>query len=943
MTDWGNRRYIVGIDLGTTNCAVSWVDRHASEKKDKGIRIFDIPQLTGAGEVSTLPVLPSFYYIPGKYEIAAEDIRLPWNPDPTHVVGTFARELGGRVPSRLVASSKSWLCHAGADRRARILPWGAPDDIGKISPVEATASCLDHIRRAWNHSVAGSASGEDDILENQFLVITVPASFDEIARDLTMEAARVAGLPDVLLLEEPLSAFYSWLILHEHDWQEHVKPGELILVCDVGGGTTDLTLITLVETDGGSPRFERIAVGDHLILGGDNIDLALARLAESRFRSRTRLDGDRWKSLCHLCRQAKENILNEGSESETITLMGEGSRLIGGTLSAGIDRKSLEEIVVEGFFPLAEKSQKSGKAHAKGISEFGLPYEQDPAITRHIGNFLETHADDITRLLGPREPFPDRILFNGGSLKSAVVQNRIREAVRHWFGGHDASRPRVLETRSLDLAVALGASYYGLVKTGQGVRVGSGSPRAYYLGIGESPDGGAGRLQENGKKAVCVVERGLDEGTRLALDKMAFDVLTNQPVSFDLYSSSYRSGDRFGDIVSVDDSMTALPPLETVIQFGRKGAKTAIGVTIEIEYTEAGVLALWCSSRSTGHRWQLRFQLRGAGAPESGVADREVFDSDVLEAVLDIVDQAFRKDAPASDLSGLVREVARTAGRKRENWPLGLIRKIADRLLEHPESRKHSPAHEIRWLNMAGFCMRPGFGDGYDEHRVRMLWKLYKPGVTFANNQQARAEWWIVWRRVAGGLTAGQQRQFSQDLRALLLPKKGGKTKIPPQEHMEMYMAIANMERLASKEKTAWGRALIAEINPKKVKAQYLWCLSRLGARELLYGPVDRVVPPAEVSTWIEWMLAAEWKQSGAAGAAMVQLARKTGDRARDVSPELAGKVEKWLEKAGMPEKAGPLKAVATFEKQEENAIFGEALPAGLILRETLDDPEAGG
>ncbi len=926
--DVQDRRYIVGIDLGTTNSAVSWVNPHAEGKKDRGITLFEIPQLTGAGELSPLPVLPSFYYIPGQYDISEDAIRLPWDPHAAHVVGAFAREQGARVPARLVSSSKSWLCHSGADRRAKILPWGAPDEVGKISPVQATSAFLNHIRRAWNASV----NDADDHLENQFIIITVPASFDEVARDLTIEAAKAAGLLNAILLEEPLSAFYSWLAMHESDWHAYVKPGELVLVCDVGGGTTDLTLITLKASEGQTPRFERIAVGDHLILGGDNIDLALARHVEKQFGPNASLAGDRWKTLCHLCRQAKENILNEGSESETITMMGEGSKLIGGTLTAKIDRRMLEQIVVEGFFPLADKAKTPAQPLKKGISEFGLPYEQEPAITRHIGNFLENHRKAIETFLGPKEPFPDLVLFNGGSLKAGVVRQRVRDAIRHWFGQPEESRPRVLETKSLDLAVALGASYYGLVKTGKGVRVGSGSPRSYYIGI--TRNGGTTDLAEEEKQAVCIVERGLDEGTRMALDHMTFDVLANQPVSFALYSSSYRSGDHFGDIVTVDETVTPLPPLQTVIQFGRKGARTSIGVTLEVEYTESGVLELWCSALSTGHKWQLRFQLRDAAA-RSGLSDREVFDTETLANVLAIVDHAFKPDTAASALSGLIKSISNAAGRKRDHWPLGLIRKIADLLLEKPAARKFSPEHETRWLNLTGFCLRPGLGDGFDEQRIKALWKIYKTGVIFPKNKQAIAEWWIMWRRVAGGLTAGQQRQFSQDLRPVLMPKKGVKSKLPPQERIEMFMAIANMERLAAKEKAQWGRALISEITPKKARPQHLWCLSRIGAREPLYGPLDRVVPPREVALWIEWMLENDWKQTGAAGEALVQMARKTGDRARDIESELAGRVVQWLEQYGMPDKTRPVREVVGLEKQEENAIFGEALPSGLILRDT--------
>ncbi|MFW6081414.1 MAG: Hsp70 family protein [Desulfosalsimonas sp.] len=917
--------YIIGIDLGTTNSAVSYVDLNSGPEGAGGIRLFEIPQLTGPGEVQQMQVLPSFCYLPGKYDVDSASLGLPWSKrqEPSCFVGTFARDHGSRVPARLVSSAKSWLCHGRVDRQARILPWGAGDDLPGISPVEATAQYLSHIRNAWNHL----QSDEDLYLENQYLIITVPASFDEVARDLTLEAAKKAGMQDVILLEEPLAAFYSWLIRHEQNWREHIRPGELVLVCDVGGGTTDFTLITLRET-GGTPRFERIAVGDHLILGGDNMDQAIARHAEKQFGPAANLTADRYKTLCHLCRQAKENILNQGRERETITMMGEGSRLIGGTLTAEIDRRTLEEIVLEEFFPLVDRQNKGpGETRTAGVTESGLPYEPDSAITRHIGKFLERNSREIENFLGQRSPFPDLILFNGGSLKAQVVQERIRQAIRLWFEETDENRPRVLENTNLDIAVALGASYYGLAKFGRGVGVGSGSPRAYYLGI-ESRGSITGHQQ-----AVCVVERGADEGSRIALSGRKFEVVANRPVSFDLFSSSYRSGDRTGDVVEVDESMTRLPPINTVIQFGRKGVQAAIPVQVEAEYTETGVLSLWCRSLSTDHRWQLRFQLRQI-MHQAVANETEVFDSAVVNEVVSSVHRAFRADSAEAELSGLVRTISNIVGRPRDDWPLSVLRSIADALLESPADRKHTPRHEVRWLNLTGFCLRPGFGDGFDGSRIKRLWKIYKTGVIFKKDQQAANEWWILWRRTAGGLTAGQQKQFAQDVRQLLMPRKGSKVKIPPQQRLEMWMALANMERLAAGEKAAWGDAILSGITPKKARPQQFWALSRLGAREPLYGPVDRVVSPEKAGRWAEALMGTDWKNPAAAGAALARIGRKTGDRSRDLDENLLSGIIEWMESRGMEKETRVLKTVIPVERDEESAMFGESLPAGLILHE---------
>ncbi len=917
-----NKRFIVGIDLGTTNSAVSYVDLSQAPATNKGIKLFKVPQLTGLGEVSAMPVLPSFCYVPGKYDISDEAIQLPWISRDKKFVGVLARDHGAKIPARLVSSAKSWLCHTHADRRAKILPWGAGPEVDKISPVEATAAYLNHIRQAWN-----STRGEEEelYLEHQLIIITVPASFDEVARDLTVEAANMAGLKQITLLEEPLAAFYSWLIGHEDKWRRFINPGELVLVCDVGGGTTDFTLITLRETEG-SPRFERIAVGDHLILGGDNIDLALARHVEQKFSGQAKLSTDRWKTLCHLCRQAKENILDGRTDAETITMMGEGSSLISGTLSARLERPDLEQIVIEGFFPLKAPEERNGKPVRKGISEFGLPYEPEPAITRHIGEFLEKHRQDVHDLLGKR-PFPDLILFNGGSLKSGIVQDRIIFAIRHWFSETDTKKPRVLANPAPDLAVALGASYYGLVKSGKGVRVGSGSARSYYLGFGRK-NGSA----DTDPSAICIIERGLDEGTRIELPDKQFEVLTNQPVSFDLYSSSYRSGDRAGDLIAVDDTLTPLPPLQTVIQFGQKGVKTTIPVRIEAEFTEMGVLALWCASLSSPHRWRLQFQLRTQNGGID-IADTEIFESAVAADASAILDSAFSENADSSELTRLTKNLSKAVSRPREKWPLSFIRQMADELLARLPARRFSAVHEIRWFNLTGFCLRPGFGDGMDEQRVSSLWKIYRQGMIFKKNLQVNSEWWILWRRVAGGLTAGQQRQIIQDIRPLLIPKKG-KVRLQAQEEIEIWMAVANMERLTVKDKIEFGRALVSALHPRKARPQQFWALSRIGARELLYGPVDRVIPQEEVSRWIEGILSIEWNNPGPVGQALLQMSRKTGDRVRDMEPETIERVLGWMNRHNLAKETRCLQEVVPLARQEENALFGESLPSGIILKE---------
>ncbi|MFZ0725520.1 MAG: Hsp70 family protein [Desulfobacterales bacterium] len=930
MPDTEERRFIIGIDLGTTNCAAAYVDLQEKGPGRRKIRVFKIPQLTGPGQVKRLPLLPSFLYIPGEYDIPADALVRLWPDRDTHFVGTYARDHGALVPDRLVSSAKSWLCHARVDRRARILPWGAAAEIYKISPVAATAAYLKHIRLAWN-----SVWGADDslLLENQFVIITVPASFDEVARELTLEAARAAGMGAVLLLEEPLAAFYNWLMHHENNWRAHVQPGETVLVCDVGGGTTDFTLIALRDS-AGSPRFERIAVGDHLILGGDNIDLALARRVEAQLSGpQHSMSTERWKALCHQCRQAKEALLGGAAQNVTVTLMGEGSRLIAGTQHVELDRGLVTEVVLKGFFPSDAVDEGAPPAAArKGISEFGLPYEPEPAITRHMLAFLNRHHPAVAKIQGQPADAPDLILYNGGSLKPPEIQAQIRQALQNRASRPDPQHPRVLESPDLDLAVAFGAAYYGLVKIGEGVRVGSGSPRGYYLGVARAEGSGP---PPAAREVICIVERGLDEGSPIDLKNRDFEVLTNQPVSFDVFSSSYRSGDRSGDLLPVDDSFTPLPPLQTVVQYGKKGVQKAIPVTIEAAYTEVGTLALWCRSRISEHRWKLQFHLRESPAP-AAADDARILELAVVEAARSHLEQVLAGD-DKSQMQKLAKDLSRIVELPRDDWPLGFIRGLADDLLDRAPARGKGPDVESGWTNLLGFCLRPGIGEGLDKQRLQRLWKLYQAGPVHAKNPRVRLEWWIMWRRVAAGLTPGQQRQVFQDLSPVFFDKKSASVKVTPQERLEIWMAAANLEKLHGKDKIRLGRQLLSEITPRKLKAQHLWALSRLAARDLLYGPADRVIPPEEAAHWIGQLIGWPAANPTMIGRTVSQIARQTGDRARDLDEEMRQRVLAWMAENGLAEELQRRVSETTPPARDDQvAMFGESLPLGIILKTVI-------
>ena len=461
-------------------------------------------------------MLPSFLYLPGDHELPPGAARLPWREDSDRIVGEFARFQGAKVPGAWSSSAKSWLCHPGIDREAAILPWGSPPENKKVSPVEATADYLRHIRDAWNDAFA--KDDEAFRLEDQEVVLTVPASFDEAARELTLQAAKLAQLASITLLEEPQAAFYCWIVCHKDGWQREVRAGELILVCDIGGGTTDFSLITVVETPTG-PGFRRVAVGDHLMLGGDNIDLALAHHVEKKLGG-ARLDSEQWSALRFACRTAKEKLLGDQRpllERWPVTIAGRGSRIIGGSIQSELTRGEVEAIALDGFFPRVSRGEDPQRTAKLGLQEFGLPFVADPAVPKHLGYFLRQHRAEAIEPEGhrpeDRPARPDAILFNGGALTPDVVRNRIVDVVTSWFAddpGLPNFSPRVLTNPSLDLAVARGAAYYGVVRRGGGIRIGGGTARSFYVGL---------ETRAADKPWLCVVPRDAQEGEEITIKR----------------------------------------------------------------------------------------------------------------------------------------------------------------------------------------------------------------------------------------------------------------------------------------------------------------------------------------------------------------------------------------------------------------------------------------
>jgi molecular chaperone DnaK (HSP70) len=944
-------RYIVGIDLGTTNCAVAYVDSKGRERPSADIRLFEVPQLVAAGETAPRPMLPSFLYLVGTHDLPQGAARLPWKEDADRIVGEFARTQGARVTGHLVTSAKSWLCHGGVDRDAAILPWAAPPGARRVSPVEASADFLRHIRDAWNHAMA---RGEDAFrLEKQEIVLTVPASFDEAARELTLDAARSAGLETITLLEEPQAAFYCWIVSHQEGWQREVRGGELILVCDIGGGTTDFSLITVVETPAG-PGFRRVAVGDHLMLGGDNIDLALAHRVEKTLGG-VRLDAEQWSALRQACRFAKEKLLGDAPAARwPVTIAGRGSRLIGGSIQSELTRNEVEDTVINGFFPRVGRSEEPGRGARAGLQEFGLPFVADPAITRHLGSFLRRHRTDAigegqAELMAADRPArPDAILFNGGALTPAIVRDRVVEVVTDWFKD-DAGppfAPRVLSNASLDLAVAFGAAYYGVVRRGGGIRIGGGTARSFYVGFeSDAPD----------RPWLCVVPRDAQEGDEIAIEHRDFDLLMGQPVAFPLASSSVRPDDRPGDLVAADpDSIRSLPPLQSVMRVGRKARADRIPVRLAARITEVGTVELWCQSRIDDRRWRLQIQLRGTdgNAPTrpaiaGSAADRVIVEQSELNAAIAAIRTAFAA-SPAEEQgpARLIKRLEEVLEVPRDQWPPSALRALWEPLHELAELRFKSPRHESRWLNLAGYCLRPGVGYPLDELRVKALWPVFHQGVRHTKDVQCWTEWWVLWRRVAAGLARPHHDEIYRRLVGFLISDKGGaarkagRTKPEPHELAEIWRCAASLERLTPDQKVSLGQTLLKDLaraGARPGPAGYaLWCLGRLGARVLLYGPANASVPCAIAERWIDAILgrtSTSSRESADLVFALGQLARVSGDRARDIDEDLRTLVLARLAELGAEEVA--LRSVREYhelETEQQGQALGDALPVGLRL-----------
>ncbi len=919
-----SQHYIVGIDLGTTHTVVAYA---STEKNNQTIELLAIEQLVAPGQVAARPLLPSVRYHPAPEELSAADIAFPsYGADSQLseslvVIGEAARLLGAKTKGRFVTSAKSWLSHPSVDHNAAILPWGSSDEVSKVSPIDASASYLAHIRTVWRHKFPEAP------LEEQDLVITVPASFDEAARSLTLEAAKIAGLPRVRLLEEPQAVCYDWLRLHTSTLKQALTDVHLLLVCDVGGGTTDLTLIK-VEAGEHEPKLTRIGVGDHLMLGGDNIDLALAHLVESRLGDQNkRLSAADLSQLLEQCRIAKEQLLaKDAPEQVSVTLLGGGSKLIGGSRSVVLTRDEVHTLALDGFFPLSSIDDLPDRKRS-GMVEFGLPYAAEPAISKHIAGFLKLHATASTEALKGQGRVPDALLLNGGVFRSQPITERLLSLLNSW----STQPPKLLENKHPELSVAYGAVSYAMARRDKKLKIGGGSARSYFLLVDTE--------HSTEQQGICILPRGSEEGDEVILKDRHFALRLGVPVRFHLASTTGDAEFKPGDIVDITDHFYSLPPLAVAFEGDPTRPNAEAIVQLAVTQTEIGTLKIECVAvENKDQRWNVEFQIRKkrGGLTTSVEATLPAqFDSAVEK--MQTIFGSKSKHVEPNAIKNLRADLEKQLGMARSEWETPLLRALFTALLESARYNRRSEHHERVWLSLVGFCLRPGFGYPLDDWRVEQLWKQYPQGIQFVNETQNWTEWWTLWRRIAGGLSIEAQEQIFTDISKYLNPaaarQPGVAKQIKTRGYDDIVRLAAVMERLPVDKKIQLGDWLLKRLQKASEPSQTWWAVGRIGARLPFHGSRHNVIPAEIVSVWLQQILAEDWKKNLHAAFAATLIARMSGDRDQDIEDTLREQIVAKLKLSKAP--VSWIEMVEHFkelDEREEKQMFGEALPPGLKL-----------
>ncbi|EDL70833.1 Hsp70 family protein [Vibrio campbellii] len=929
-------RFLVGIDLGTTNTVVAYCEITDNLEQSE-VSLFDIDQLIGPGEVVRKPLLPSFRYHPAVGQISPSDLTLPWENEPVSgdisnvIVGEWARELGAKVEGRQVSSAKSWLSHQAVDRSSDILPWAGAQDVDKVSPVIASASYLNHIRLAWNYRHPSNK------LEDQDVVVTVPASFDETARKLTLEAAELAGLKKIVLLEEPQAVCYDWYARHQQTAADELKELPLILVCDVGGGTTDLSLIEASFSSQNELALDRIGVGEHLMLGGDNLDLALAHLAESRFNQSKKLTAASLTKLIQQTRKAKENLLSASAPEEVkITMLGSGSKLLGGTKSIGLSKQEVHQIALDGFFPLSDFSEVPDKRRS-AVVEFGLPYVADPAVSKHVAEFLTQHQQVARAALGieddKQNAIPVGLLLNGGVFNSELVTERVTTLLSDWRG----APVTVLDNPHPDWSVALGAVAFGKARRGAQLKIGGGAARSYFL-----------HLQEKNKmgKALCLLAKGTEEGHEIRLSGRRFSLTLGEPVRFNLLTSTHdtltnNTAIQNGVMVDVDPDLFApLPPYITTLE--GEGAelqanqKERVEVQLACQLTEVGTLKMECvSAEDDSKRWELEFEVRNKQTDDSEQVKLHPKLNECKELIARLY-SGNKKSAESKEIKTLAKDLEKKLG-KRDEWDFTTLRQLFDTFAQGRKRRRRSEQHEKNWLRLAGFALRPGFGDPTDSWRIEQVWGLYQQNIQFKNHQ-GWTDWWVFWRRIAGGLSQEQQENILADIAKYLHPgaMKNPQSAKAAQEmgYESMVRLAASLEHLEVEDKVLLATWFLSKaINHNQFEQAHWWAMGRLASRTPLYGSQHNVIPREQAEQWLPKLLEQNWQKEPMIAFAAVMICRKTGDRLFDISDDYREQVLTKLKQSKVPESwVSLVEEVKELSESESKRIFGDALPSGLTL-----------
>jgi molecular chaperone DnaK (HSP70) len=930
-------KFSIGIDLGTSNSVLAF----SPLSGDGGSDVLAIPQWDTPSTVTESATVPSFLYLPEEAIAAQIRGRGPGSGD--WVVGSLAQRKASETPGRVAKSAKSWLCHHAADRSAPFLPWGsdALAQQDKISPVDASALILAHLRAAWNARFAGQGPGF--AFDAQDITITVPASFDAAAQRLTLAAAQQAGFPDhVRLLEEPQAAFYRWLeeqAGRTDPWcaLPNPQPGvRHVLVIDIGGGTSDFSLFELRENEGSrDPGITRVAVSDHILLGGDNIDLAIAHLIEPRLAvSEGGLSAGQWDHLVARCRSLKERVLGcEGAPDEvfTVSIPGRSSSLFASSQSAQVTRAELEALLLDGFFPSCLATDRPRRAPG-AIKEWGLPYAFDGAITRHLATFLRGR------------PGVDAVLFNGGSLHPPRLRGRLREQIGKWQAGR---LPDVLENAALDLAVAHGAAYSGRLRHLRAGRIEAGAARAVFLEAHRKPAKDGGEAARH--SLVCVLPHGAAPGQLFELADLDLHLRINRPVRFQVYTSIRHDKTQAGDVVElVPEAFHALPPLETAAAAAEPASgerASTIPVALNAKVNELGLLQVSCRSLAPDipQSWPLEFNLRPqerdlatlAREPALPAQARLNVAPDVLAAAGRRIGAVFTRSSGKSEkltAPRLFQSLEQSLGRSKGDWNGILLRDLWISLAASQTGRALSVEHEETWLILAGFLLRPGFGVAMDEGRIDGLWRILGDGLRFPGKRTELQEY-ILWRRVAGGLSRERQE--------ILLAAEKDKIWRPKSVSPELIRMAGSFERIGHELKAELiGRSIemVVELaSQQKHCAPYLAALGLLLNRTPFYAGPESVVPPALVERAYEAFRRLDWNDPEFAEAQVLFLraARAVDDRRLDLSKSLRNQIADKLEKCKVaPLKIGRLRNFVPVERAERLSLYGEAVPPGLILGE---------